>query len=65
MVTRAHTGSGKTFAYLLPVLQKLFSEQKKAAPSVFIVVPTRELCQQVMIEIAWFGCDFVVFGFRK
>lgn len=53
MITRAHTGSGKTFAYLLPVLQKLFaevSEQKKLAPTGFIIVPTRELCQQVLIN---------------
>lgn len=53
MITRAHTGSGKTFAYLLPVLQKLFAEvaeQKKLAPAAFIVVPTRELCQQVFIN---------------
>lgn len=47
MVARAKTGSGKTFAYLLPLLQKLFSESgAKAAPSAFILVPTRELCQQ-------------------
>ncbi|XP_074335614.1 DEAD-box ATP-dependent RNA helicase 16 [Apium graveolens] len=53
VITRAHTGSGKTFAYLLPVLQKLFAEvaeQKKLAPVAFIVVPTRELCQQVYNE---------------
>ncbi|KAK4760926.1 hypothetical protein SAY87_005819 [Trapa incisa] len=51
VVARAKTGSGKTFAYLLPLLQKLFSESgPKAAPSAFILVPTRELCQQVFAE---------------
>lgn len=51
MVARAKTGSGKTLAYLLPLLQKLFSadsvSKKKLAPSAFILVPSRELCQQV------------------
>lgn len=50
MVARAKTGSGKTLAYLLPLLQKLFSDsgnKKKLAPSAFILVPSRELCQQV------------------
>ncbi|KAG6469207.1 DEAD-box ATP-dependent RNA helicase 16-like [Zingiber officinale] len=53
IVARAKTGSGKTFAYLLPMLQKLFSEGKstKPAPSAFILVPTRELCQQVCSEV--------------
>lgn len=52
MVARAKTGSGKTFAYLLPLLQKLFSlsvsdAKNCLAPSSFVLVPTRELCQQV------------------
>ncbi|RZC66258.1 hypothetical protein C5167_009952 [Papaver somniferum] len=49
VVARAKTGSGKTYAYLLPLLQKLFSDtgaSKKTAPSAMILVPTRELCQQ-------------------
>ncbi|XP_008790268.1 DEAD-box ATP-dependent RNA helicase 16 isoform X2 [Phoenix dactylifera] len=52
VVARAKTGSGKTFAYLLPMLQKLFSESgsRKTAPRTFILVPTRELCQQVYNE---------------
>ncbi|XP_074581377.1 DEAD-box ATP-dependent RNA helicase 16 [Curcuma longa] len=52
VVARAKTGSGKTFAYLLPMLQKLFSEggSEKTAPSAFVLVPTRELCQQVYSE---------------
>lgn len=46
----AQTGTGKTFAYLLPVLRQLaFSEQKQ--PRILIVVPTRELVVQVVLEI--------------
>lgn len=53
VVARAKTGSGKTFAYLLPLLQKLFSDNRatKSGPTAFILVPTRELCQQVHKEI--------------
>ncbi|KAL5988303.1 DEAD-box ATP-dependent RNA helicase 16 [Asimina triloba] len=52
VVARAKTGSGKTYAYLLPLLQKLFMEPTsgKTAPNAFILVPTRELCQQVYSE---------------
>ncbi len=43
----AQTGTGKTFAYLLPILRMLpYSEQKH--PRVLIVVPTRELVVQVL-----------------
>ncbi|XP_072971361.1 DEAD-box ATP-dependent RNA helicase 16 [Typha angustifolia] len=57
VVARAKTGSGKTFAYLLPLLHqllKLSSEKRlrKAAPNAFILVPTRELCQQVYSEVS-------------
>ncbi|GLJ31990.1 hypothetical protein SUGI_0644070 [Cryptomeria japonica] len=54
VVARAKTGSGKTFAYLLPLLQKLFScsDKIKSGPSAFVLVPTRELCQQVYTEIS-------------
>jgi ATP-dependent RNA helicase RhlE len=42
----AQTGTGKTFAYLLPILQDIkFSKQLN--PRVLILVPTRELVQQV------------------
>ncbi|KGN48639.1 DEAD-box ATP-dependent RNA helicase 16 [Cucumis sativus] len=55
VVARAKTGSGKTFAYLLPLLQKLFtgsSTKKKSGPSAVVLVPTRELSQQVYKEIS-------------
>lgn len=55
VVARAKTGSGKTFAYLLPLLQKLFTDsgaKNKLAPRAFILVPTRELSQQVYTEVS-------------
>ncbi len=46
----AQTGTGKTFAYALPILQDLkFSKQQH--PRVLILVPTRELVLQVVEEI--------------
>lgn len=46
----AQTGTGKTIAYLLPILQQLsFSDQRQ--PRVVVVVPTRELVIQVVNEI--------------
>ena len=50
----AQTGTGKTFAYMLPILQALtFSEEKH--PRVLILVPTRELVVQVVEEIKKFS----------
>lgn len=46
----AQTGTGKTLAYLLPILrQHTFSKQKD--PRILILVPTRELVLQVVEEI--------------
>jgi len=46
----AQTGTGKTFAYILPLLRQLtYSEQRP--PRVLIVVPTRELVVQVVSEV--------------
>ncbi len=46
----AQTGTGKTFAYLLPILRQMtFSKQKE--PRALIVVPTRELVVQLVGEI--------------
>lgn len=47
LVGIAQTGTGKTFAYLLPILKDLpFSKQLN--PRVLILVPTRELVVQVV-----------------
>ena len=46
----AQTGTGKTIAYLLPILQDLkFSDQ--LYPRVLVLVPTRELVIQIVKEI--------------
>lgn len=46
----AQTGTGKTFAYMLPILTDLkFSTQQH--PRVLVLVPTRELVLQVVEEI--------------
>ena len=46
----AQTGTGKTLAYLLPILQDLkYSEQQN--PRVLILVPTRELVLQIVEQI--------------
>lgn len=46
----SQTGTGKTFAYLLPILRLLpFSNQR--SPRVLILVPTRELAVQVAEEV--------------
>ena len=47
MIGIAQTGTGKTFAYLLPILRQLkYSEQRH--PRVLIIVPTRELVLQIV-----------------
>ena len=43
----AQTGSGKTIAFVLPILHKLLMNPPAGRPSVLIVLPTRELCVQV------------------
>jgi ATP-dependent RNA helicase RhlE len=46
----AQTGTGKTFAYLLPCLREWkFSKEKE--PRILVLVPTRELVVQVLEEI--------------
>ena len=61
----AETGSGKTLAYLLPIIQYLLSESKPpqsvvaqaGSPRVLVIVPARELAQQVFVSIV---CHFLL-----
>ncbi|MFC6877189.1 DEAD/DEAH box helicase [Flavobacterium myungsuense] len=50
MMGIAQTGTGKTFAYLLPLL-KLYKFVPTHTPKIVILVPTRELVVQVVEEI--------------
>jgi ATP-dependent RNA helicase RhlE len=46
----AQTGTGKTFAYLLPIL-KQWKFDKEKLPQILIMVPTRELVMQVVEQV--------------
>lgn len=46
----AQTGTGKTFAFLLPTL-RLWSFSKSPLPQVLVMVPTRELVMQIVMEL--------------
>ncbi|NSW54128.1 MAG: DEAD/DEAH box helicase [Anaerolineae bacterium] len=48
VMAQAKTGSGKTGAYLLPMLKRI--NFNKAACQMLVLVPTRELAQQVTAE---------------
>ncbi|MGO3701739.1 MAG: DEAD/DEAH box helicase [Candidatus Saccharimonadales bacterium] len=49
----ANTGTGKTAAFLLPVIERMSGIM--AAPAVLIVAPTRELAQQINDEFRVFA----------
>ena len=52
MLVQSKTGSGKTGAYVLPLLQVIVRDH--VFPQALILVPTRELCLQVQDEIEKF-----------
>jgi ATP-dependent RNA helicase DDX56/DBP9 len=54
ILARARTGSGKTAAYCLPLLQKILSLEDQQVISALILVPTRELAEQVTLELIKF-----------
>ena len=53
----APTGTGKTAAYLLPVLQHLldFPRKKSGPPRILILTPTRELAMQVFESVKMYS----------
>jgi superfamily II DNA/RNA helicase len=57
VIFRSATGTGKTFAYLLPALQRLLSDTESVdknprypGPALLICAPTLELCSQIKAE---------------
>jgi ATP-dependent RNA helicase RhlE len=59
LLAAAQTGTGKTAAFALPLLQKLHEDQPNPrgsrAPRALVLVPTRELAAQVQQSIADLG----------
>ena len=65
----AQTGTGKTAAFALPILQKLYAEQPGGSrkPHALVLTPTRELAIQIQENFALYGKHLplrscVVFG---
>lgn len=52
VIGQARTGTGKTAAYVIPILERLKSAREAAGPQALILAPTRELAGQVRDEAA-------------
>ncbi len=51
----AQTGTGKTAAFLLPLLHHLLAGQRGNKPRALIIAPTRELAEQIHADIGKLG----------
>jgi len=68
LIGSAQTGTGKTAAFVLPVLQRLAASGVRAAPArngvasprVLVLAPTRELAQQVAAQAIRYGAGLRV-----
>jgi ATP-dependent RNA helicase DeaD len=60
LVGQAATGTGKTAAFALPVLQDLARGARGAGPVALVLVPTRELAEQVSQAVHRYGRDLGV-----
>ena len=47
VLATAQTGTGKTLAFLIPVLERMVAQEKHRTVSTLVLVPTRELAMQV------------------
>ena len=56
-IGQARTGTGKTAAFALPVIQKI-ADQERGTPRVLILTPTRELAVQVSSAVYTYGTAF-------
>ncbi len=60
LVGQAATGTGKTAAFALPVLQRIYGRSERAGVFALILVPTRELAIQVSEAMDSYGRDMGV-----
>ena len=80
LIACAQTGTGKTAAYTLPILNRLIKEENRSdTVKAVIMAPTRELAQQIDVQFEGFsyylpvstvvvygGGDFLIFSlFRQ
>jgi superfamily II DNA/RNA helicase len=56
----ANTGTGKTAAFLLPIIDKLYANRD--ANSVLIIAPTRELAQQIQEQFRDFSYNMKLYS---
>lgn len=63
-----HSGSGKTLAYLIPIMMHLRAHEissgsrfaHKRSPAVIILAPTQELCSQVRASTRhWYASPYI------
>jgi ATP-dependent RNA helicase DeaD len=60
LLGQAATGTGKTAAFALPVLQRMPGDGRGAGPVALVLVPTRELAMQVSQAFHRYGRDLGV-----
>ena len=55
LIACAQTGTGKTAAFVLPILDKLTQDNKKNKVNTIIIAPTRELAKQIDRQVEGFA----------
>ncbi|MHB1876641.1 MAG: DEAD/DEAH box helicase, partial [Streptosporangiaceae bacterium] len=55
LVGQAATGTGKTAAFAMPVLQRVLAAGQRTEPLALVLVPTRELAMQVSAAMLRYG----------
>jgi len=55
IIGSAQTGTGKTAAFLLPVIQKIIASREANLTRALVIVPTRELAQQIDQQMEGFS----------
>ena len=55
VIACAQTGTGKTAAFLLPVIHKIITSERREKIKALVIVPTRELAVQIAQQMEGFG----------
>ncbi len=59
LIGLANTGTGKTAAFLIPIINKIFKDRNQKA---FIITPTRELAVQINEELRSFSQNMSIYS---